>query len=91
MQEMICPLCNKAPGLNQFYGIYRGNLFIVKMFKCCWKEWYLGEYNKVTKFVYNAKTEDYEITYNPIYEPLKKFNHMRLLVGNLGLHHTGYQ
>ena len=80
--RMICPICKKPPVNDHLYGWYRGNLFVVKAFKCCQETWPVGVEGHITKFVFDAKKEDYFQSQERYCAPLVKFDYMRLLVGN---------
>ena len=79
---MICPICKKPPKNDNLYGWYKGNLFIIKAFKCCGETFTVGEPGHIKRFSYNTKEEDYFEAFDKVWAPMVKFDHMRLLVGN---------
>ena len=83
---MICPVCHQHTDSNQLFGWYKGNIFIVKKFRCCYQDFHIGFEDTRKDLVYNKDTDDYELKEIRVFNPIVKFDYTRLLAGSNEVH-----
>ena len=76
---MICPYCKEKVPLNQYWGIYKGQIFIIKGFYCCKRRQIVENANEITIFSYDQKLDGYLAKKVSTLAPLQKLDPYRIM------------